>query len=142
MLARHILQERHRHGGDFVVAWDNADNKEGRDAIRKIVGPELIFVVLTKQRNTSLLKNPFPDSDSDSENEKQGLIYSLAQIDDKNKVIDIEVTDEMKVENVANVIVALIDLISDGSKAEISSMERFYLCAHSETSSHCENFEL
>ena len=48
----------------------------------------------------------------------------------------------MKVENVANVIVALIDLISDGSKAEISSMERFYLCAHSETSSHCENFEL
>ena len=136
VLARHILQERHRHGGDFVVAWTNADNKEGRDAIRKIVGPELIFVVLTKQRNTSLLKNPFPDSDSDSENEKQGLIYSLAQIDDKNKVIDIEVTDEMKVENVANVVVELVDYVK-----QKKYQDRFFVCVHKGTSSHCLNFD-
>ena len=56
MLARHILQERHRHGGDFVVAWSQADNKEKRDAIRKIVGPELIFVVLTTVDQSLLQK--------------------------------------------------------------------------------------
>ena len=164
VLARHILQERHRHGGDFVVAWANADTKEGRDAIRKIVGPELIFVVLTTV-DQSLLENRLkergklydsskkpkklspkiqvldilygPENENtsmaqihDEHNKVIGIevtdekiqvldvIYgsenentSMAQIHDEHNVIEIEVTDEMKVENVANVIVELVDYV-------------------------------
>ena len=40
----------------------------------------------------------------------------MAQIHDEHNVIEIEVTDEMKVENVANVIVELVDLIIDDTK--------------------------
>ena len=162
VLARHILQERHRHGGDFVVAWSQAHNKEKRDAIRKIVGPELIFVVLTTV-DQSLLENRLkergklydlskkpkklspkvldilygPENENtsmaqihDEHNKVIGIevtdekiqvldvIYgsenentSKAQIHDEHNVIEIEVTDEMKVENVANVIVELVNYV-------------------------------
>ena len=45
-LYHHVLQERHRLGGDFVVAWAFADEKQKRIAIRKILGPDMIYVVL------------------------------------------------------------------------------------------------
>ena len=126
VLARHILQERHRHGGDFVVAWSQADNKEKRDAIRKIVGPELIFVVLTtvdqslrlkrcleRWENIYFLSNgikPRPKSTpngSEQELERHGDTMK----NDEYKVINIEITDGMKIENVANKIIELIEYI-------------------------------
>ena len=153
VLARHILQERHRHGGDFVVAWANADTKEGRDAIRKIVGPELIFVVLTTV-DQSLLENRLKERgklyDSSKKPKKLSpkiqvldILYgpenentSKAQIHDEHNVIEIEVTDEMKVENVANVIVELVDHVT-----QKKSQDRFFVCVHKGTSSHCLNFD-
>ena len=126
VLARHILQERHRHGGDFVVAWSQAHNKEKRDAIRKIVGPELIFVVLTTVDQSLLLKRcqerseniyyllygkkPTPLSIPDGlEFERDEPINERK--DDEYKVVNIEITDGMKVEDVANKIIELIECI-------------------------------
>ena len=45
VLARHILQERKRLGGDFVVAFV-LENKLLRDAIKEITGPDTIFIIL------------------------------------------------------------------------------------------------
>ena len=44
-LARHVLQERLRLGGDFVVAFA-LENKLLRDAIKEITGPDTLFVIL------------------------------------------------------------------------------------------------
>ena len=155
VLARHILQERNRHGGDFAVAWAFADTMVRRDAIRKIVGPELFFVVLTtvdqsilesrieeRERLYDLTKDLMKLSPNieylgklyGSENEKQVPISSMAKIDDEHKVIELQITDEMKVENVANMIVEMVDLMIDGtdsarlsSKKEKESQCRFYV---------------
>ena len=139
MLARHILQERHRHGGDFVVAWALADDKERRDVIRKIVGPELIFVVLTtldqsllekrrkdRERIYLLSKGKKPTSctrkcpkccwtfgmskPNGSEQERHDKAMDEMKVDEY-KVINIEITAEMKVEDTANKIIELIEYI-------------------------------
>ena len=132
VLARHILQERHRHGGDFVVAWALADDKERRDVIRKIVGPELIFVVLTtldqsllekrrkdRERIYLLSKGKKPTSCT-RKCPKCGWTFGMSKPNgseherhdramDEYKVINIEITAEMKVEDTANKIIELIE---------------------------------
>ena len=44
-MARHILQERKRLGGNFVVAY-MLESKELRDVIKEIIGPDTIFIIL------------------------------------------------------------------------------------------------
>ena len=43
-MARHILQERKRLGGNFVVAYA-VESKELRDVIKEIIGPDTIFII-------------------------------------------------------------------------------------------------
>ena len=45
VLAKHILQERQRLGGNFVVAM-GIETRYFRDIIRKIVGPKMVYVML------------------------------------------------------------------------------------------------
>ena len=123
MLARHILQERYRHGGNFVVAWSKADTKERRDTIWKIVGPELIFVVLTtvdqsllqkrRQQRRQLWENYYTSEGLEREVERhEDQMDQTDELkDDEYKVVNIEITDGMKVEEVANKIIELIECI-------------------------------
>ena len=123
MLARHILQERYRHGGNFVVAWSEADTKERRENIWKIVGPELIFVVLTtvdqsllqkrRQQRRQLWENYYTSEGLEREVERhEDQMDQTDELkDDEYKVVSIEITDEMKVEEVANKIIELIECI-------------------------------
>ena len=45
LLARHIAVERKRLGGDFIAAI-SLETKHFRDTMRKVIGPEVVFVIL------------------------------------------------------------------------------------------------
>merc|ERR1739848_437453 len=48
-LANHIASQRERLGGDWAVSWV-CNTKEERDVIRKLLGPDLHFIVLSVSR--------------------------------------------------------------------------------------------
>ena len=118
-LYHHVLQERHRLGGDFVVAWAFADEKQKRIAIRKILGLDMIYVVLRIDPTLADKRKKARDQKNDHQLVKLFNLVrsSLRQLirptefvywecepaaEDEPNAINIEITDEMTPEDIAN----------------------------------------
>ena len=98
----HMKQERDRLGGDFVVVWAFADTEKERNEIRNILGPEMIFVILSIDAKLAHQRKYNRDQDV-SENEKVSAEeYWECELANESELnaVNIEITEEMKPEDV------------------------------------------
>ena len=105
-----MKQEQDRLGGDFVVVWAFADDEKERNKIRKILGPEMIFVILSIDAKLAHQRKYNRDQDV-SENEKVSAEEywecELASESELNAV-NIEIIEEMNPEDVVKKILESI----------------------------------
>ena len=104
VMAKDIIRERKRMGGDWAIVHA-VPTRALRDHLKKVLGPDLIFVVLhmTKENQDKRLKGRHGDNeDNESLNDyltNLHKIYEPATEDEPNS-LDIQVTPEMTPEDV------------------------------------------
>ena len=110
-MARHILQERERLGGNFVVAIAVLESKLLRDAIKEITGPDTIFIVLCldAELQAKHLERRHPGKPKVQESIKSNFhYYSPAGIDEPN-TFNVQVTQGKTPNDLAREILSLVD---------------------------------
>ena len=97
-----MKQERDMLGGDFVAVWAFADNKKTRDKIRKILGPEVIFVILSIDAKIAHQRKYSRDQDVPEEDKVPAHEYWVCELanEDEPNAVNIEITEEMSPEDV------------------------------------------
>ena len=97
-----MKQERDRLGGDFVVVWAFADTEKERNEIRKILGPEMIFVILSIDARLAHQRKYKRDQDVSEDEKVSADEYWECELANESELnaVNIEVTEEMKPEDV------------------------------------------
>eukprot|EP00091_Calanus_sinicus_P022987 TRINITY_DN7576_c0_g1_i3.p1 TRINITY_DN7576_c0_g1~~TRINITY_DN7576_c0_g1_i3.p1 ORF type:complete len:118 (+),score=36.63 TRINITY_DN7576_c0_g1_i3:244-597(+) len=104
-----ILSERKRIGGDWAIAGI-AMNRELRDHIRSRLGPDLVFVILSMDKEE--IRKRVKDRHHGDEHavEMMEPINKLCDPigDDEENAVSVTVTSEMSKEDVLNKILELV----------------------------------
>ena len=114
LLANHIIKERQRLGGDFVIAQAIFSRKQ-RNLLQEIIGSDLVFMVLNipKESQVERLKKRHADSVPDSFMEfwfRYAKMCEPAGDDEKNS-FNIEITKKMARKDVINQILKFADKV-------------------------------
>ena len=112
VLARHILQERHRLGGDFVVAFNL--NSQLRDTVKEITGPDTIFIVLCldAELRAKHLEQRLPKTPWGQERLKtlmKSSKYQCPTIIDELNTFNVQVTESKTPNDLAKEILSLVE---------------------------------
>ena len=110
VLAKHILQERQRLGGNFVVAM-GIETRYFRDIIRQIIGPEMVYVILNISKELQY-KRVIEREKNPKSSRFKGLVrvYSFFEgvQEGENRVIGINVDENKTIEMVVKEILSEI----------------------------------
>ena len=110
VLAKHILQERQRLGGNFVVAM-GLETRYFRDVIRQIVGPEMVYVILNISKDLQYKRVIKREKNPKSPRFKALVrVYSFFEgvQEGENRVIGINVDENKTIEMVVKEILSEI----------------------------------
>ena len=111
-MANDVLKQRKRIGGDWSIAFAVFSRKQ-RDIIRKILGPDVIFMVLnlTKDCTKKRLASRHGDSDVADKFTTRLLeftkFYEKAGEDEEN-AFNIMIEEDMNVDNVIDKVMEII----------------------------------
>ena len=133
LLARHILQERQRLGGDFVVAFAvESESVNLRDVIKEITGPDTIFIVLDidAELQAQHLENRKKEPRLIGLFKKKFKYFTLAGLDESNS-FNVQITEDMTPNDVARHIISLVDHKWTDNLAPLLVDENFiFLCIY------------
>ena len=111
-MAKHIANQRERLGCNMAVAKTIFTRKQ-RESLLKIVGPDLVFVVLNMTKNC--IKKRLEERHGDSLNEtligvmiKMSDMCESAGADEKN-AYNVYITEDMSPDNVVQEIISIIE---------------------------------
>ena len=110
-MAKCIANERKRLGGDFAVA-QAIPKKFSRDVIRKIAGPDLVFILLVLPKETILerLKKRHGEGEvSDEMTEQCFQISYEPKEENEENTFEVVITSDMSPEDVAEKIKMIIE---------------------------------
>ena len=111
-IANDILKQRQRIGGDWSIAFAVFSRKQ-RDIIRKILGPDVIFMVLnlTKDCTKKRLASRHGDGDiADKFTNRLLAIHKLYEKagEDEENAFNIMIEEDMNVDNVIDKVMEII----------------------------------
>ena len=120
-MAEDISKQNKRLGGKMAVAQAIYSRKQ-RDAMRKILGPECVFIVLNMSRECQKKRIIARHGESFNENAlnfmiKMAELYEPAGEDEEN-AYNVEITEDMNREDVIQKILKIVDNLEETKKEE------------------------
>ena len=113
-LGKDIARQRKRLGGDWAIA-QAVFTRAQRDALRKIIGPDLVFIVLqmTKECQIKRLQTRHGTGDVDEFLKQLNAIYELYEpaSDDEENAYNIIITEDMSIDGVMEKVLEIIQEI-------------------------------
>ena len=114
-MALDICKQRKRLGGDWAIA-QGVFSRGQRDQIRKIVGPDLIFMVmnLSSECQNKRLANRYGSSEKGAKfANKMKRFYDLYEPagDDEENAFNIDITEDMSIEDVVETVLKTAESI-------------------------------
>ena len=115
-MALDICKQRKRLGGEWAIA-QGVFSRGQRDQIRKIIGPDLIFMVmnLTKECHNKRLANRYGSNSKTGAKFADGMkkFYDLYEPagDDEENAFNIGITEDMSIEDVVEAVLKTAESI-------------------------------
>ena len=112
LMANDILKQRNRIGGDWSVAFA-CFSRHQREIIRKILGPDVIFIVMSLTRETTMkrLQGRFGDNENGEQFTNQCLaIYQKYEEagDDEMNSYNLMIDENMSIDDVDDKVMDII----------------------------------
>ena len=112
LICKEILEERQKMGGNWIVN-QGVPNRECRDFVRKLLGPDLIFVILTLSENEQekRIKKRYGDKNESVLKYFKDLqsLFKPCE-DDEPNTFNVVINEEMTPEDVATEIYAKVGI--------------------------------
>ena len=115
-MGKDIARQRKRLGGDWAIA-QAVFTRAQRDALRKIIGPDLVFIVLqmTKdcQKKRLLARHGTDDPSTEEFVKVLNDIYDLydSAEDDEENAYNIMITEDMSIDDVMEKVLEIVNKI-------------------------------
>ena len=113
LMANDVLKQRSRIGGDWSIAFA-CFSRQQRELIRKILGPDVIFIVmsLTKETTMKRLQGRFGEDENGDQFTNQCLaIYEKYEEagDDEMNSYNLTIDENMSIDDVNDKVISIIE---------------------------------
>ena len=114
-IANDILKQRQRIGGDWSIAFAVFSRKQ-RDIIRKIIGPDVIFMVLNLTKDCIKKRLAARHGDGDVADKITNTLLELHKFyekagEDEENAFNIMIDDDMNADNVIDKVMDIIQTL-------------------------------
>ena len=120
-MANHVVMQRKRFGGSMAIA-QAVFSRTQRDKLRKIIGPDLVFIVLnmTKECQRKRIKGRHGDTMPDSFLE---ILYKYAELcepagEDEENAFNLTITEDMSKSDVIQKILEIVNNLDKKPKKD------------------------
>ena len=114
-MANDVLKQRKRIGGDWSIAFAVFSRKQ-RDIIRKILGPDVIFVVLNLTNDCTIKRLAGRHGDGDNAEKFTNMLLEFHKFyekagEDEDNAFNIMIEEDMNTDNVIDKVMAIISTL-------------------------------
>ena len=130
-MSNHVMIQRKRLGGDMAIAQAVFSRRQ-RDKLRKIIGPDLVFIVLNMTKECQIKRIQGRHGDSGMLEEFMRVLVKYAEMcepagDDEENAFNVTISEDMSKDDVVNKVLEIVNNLDKKARILLQIMiHNFY----------------